>query len=106
MVPLVRAFVSLPAGMARMPFVRFTVLSTIGSIPWVLALALAGHALGGNWTTVRKYFEYVDYAIVALALAAVVYAVLRRRRGGGDAGGQAEAVDQGATGEPAAAEQS
>jgi membrane protein DedA with SNARE-associated domain len=83
MVPLVRAFVSLPAGVARMPFGRFTLLSTIGSIPWVVALAFAGHAVGGNWTSVRKGFEYVDYAIVALALAGVAYAiVLRRRRRG------------------------
>ncbi len=84
MVPLVRAFVSLPAGVARMPLLRFTVLTLIGSIPWVLALALAGHALGGNWTSVRKGFEYVDYVILALALAGVAYWIVRRRgRGGG-----------------------
>jgi membrane protein DedA with SNARE-associated domain len=82
MVPLIRAFVSLPAGVARMPFGRFTVLSLLGSIPWVLALALAGHALGGNWTSVRKDFQYVDYAILALLVAGIVYAVVRRRRGG------------------------
>jgi len=81
MVPLIRAFVSLPAGVARMPFWRFTVLSLLGSIPWVLALALAGHALGGNWTSVRKDFQYVDYAILALIVAGIVYAVVRRRRG-------------------------
>jgi membrane protein DedA with SNARE-associated domain len=82
MVPLLRAFVSLPAGVARMPFWRFTVLSLLGSIPWVLALALAGHALGGNWTSVRKDFQYIDYAILALIVAGIVYAVVRRRRGG------------------------
>ncbi len=79
MVPLVRAFVSLPAGVARMPVGRFTVLTTIGSIPWVLALALAGHALGGDWTSVRKGFEYVDYAILALVLGGGVYWIARRR---------------------------
>ena len=84
MVPLVRAFVSLPAGVARMPLLRFTVLTLIGSIPWVLALAIAGHAVGGDWTSVRKGFEYVDYAILALVLAGVVYWIARRRgRGGG-----------------------
>ena len=80
MVPLVRAFVSLPAGIARMPLGRFTVLSLIGTIPWVVALALAGHALGSDWTSVRKGFEYVDYAIVALVVVGIVYAVVRRRR--------------------------
>jgi membrane protein DedA with SNARE-associated domain len=80
MIPLIRAFVSLPAGVARMPLLRFTVLTVIGSIPWVLALALAGHALGGDWTSVRKGFEYFDYALLAAIAAGIVYAVVRRRR--------------------------
>lgn len=80
LIPFVRAFVSLPAGIARMPLGRFSVLTFIGSIPWVLALALAGHALGGSWTTARKYFEYVDYAILALIVIGVVYAIVYRRR--------------------------
>lgn len=79
MIPLVRAFVSLPAGVSRMPLGRFSVFSLIGTIPWVLALALAGHALGSDWTSVRKGFEYVDYAIVALIVVGIVYAVVRRR---------------------------
>ncbi len=82
MVPLVRAFVSLPAGVARMPFWRFTVLSLLGSIPWVVALAFAGHALGNDWTSVRKGFQYVDYLILVLAVTAIAYAIVRRRRGG------------------------
>lgn len=81
-VPLVRAFVSLPAGVARMPIVRFTVLTLIGSLPWVLGLALAGHALGGDWKSVRKGFEYVDYVVVALIVVGIVYVVVRRRRRG------------------------
>jgi membrane protein DedA with SNARE-associated domain len=79
MVPLVRAFVSLPAGVSRMPLGRFTLFSLLGTIPWVLALAFAGHALGSDWTTVRKGFEYVDYAIVLLIVIGVGYAVVRRR---------------------------
>jgi membrane protein DedA with SNARE-associated domain len=81
-IPLVRAFVSLPAGIAKMPLGRFTVLSLIGTIPWVVALAFAGHALGSDWRSVRKGFEYVDYAIVVLALIGVAYAIVRRRRRG------------------------
>jgi len=80
-IPVVRAFVSLPAGIARMPFGRFTLYSLIGAVPWVLGLALAGHALGGEWKSVRKGFEYVDYAVVALVVVGIVYAVVRRRRG-------------------------
>lgn len=78
-VPLIRAFVSLPAGVARMPFWRFTVLSLIGSAPWVLALAFAGYEVGGEWTHIREGFQYVDYVIVALIVIGVVYVGLRRR---------------------------
>ncbi len=80
MIPLVRAFVSLPAGVAKMPFWRFTVLSLLGAIPWTLALALVGHAVGGDWTSVRKGFEYVDYAIVALVVLGIAYLLVHRRR--------------------------
>jgi membrane protein DedA with SNARE-associated domain len=80
MVPLIRAFVSLPAGVARMPFVRFSVLTVIGSLPWVLVLAIAGHAVGGNWTSVRKGFEYFDYVLVLAILAGVGYTIVRLRR--------------------------
>jgi membrane protein DedA with SNARE-associated domain len=82
MLPIIRTFISLPAGVAKMPFVRFTVLTLAGCIPWVLGLALAGEAVGSEWTSVRKSFEYVDYAIVALVVLAIVYAVVRRRRRG------------------------
>jgi membrane protein DedA with SNARE-associated domain len=83
-IPVVRAFVSLPAGIAKMPLGRFTVLTLIGSTPWVVALAFAGHALGGDWTSVRKGFEYVDYVILVLAVIGVAYAIVRRRRGRGE----------------------
>jgi membrane protein DedA with SNARE-associated domain len=81
MLPIIRTFISLPAGVAKMPFARFTLLTLAGCVPWVLGLALAGEAVGSNWEDVRKGFEYVDYAIVALVVAGVVYAVVRVRRG-------------------------
>jgi membrane protein DedA with SNARE-associated domain len=105
MVPLIRAFVSLPAGVARMPVGRFTVLTIVGSIPWVLGLALAGHALGGDWKSVRSGFEYVDYALLAAIVVGIVYLLVRRRRGrsapradalgaaGADAGAEASTAD-------------
>jgi membrane protein DedA with SNARE-associated domain len=86
MLPIIRTFISLPAGVARMPFLRFTVLTLLGCIPWVLGLALAGEAVGHEWESVRKGFEYVDYAVLALVVAAIVYAIFRRRRGRGDTG--------------------
>jgi len=86
MLPIIRTFISLPAGVAKMPFMRFTLLTLAGCIPWVLGLALAGEAVGGEWTSVRKNFDYVDYAVVVLVVIAVLYAVIRRRRGRSDTG--------------------
>ena len=80
MLPIIRTFISLPAGVARMPFARFTALTLAGCVPWVIGLALAGEAVGSNWTNVRKGFDYADYAVVALVVVAIVYAVARRRR--------------------------
>lgn len=90
-VPVVRAFVSLPAGLARMGFIRFTILTTIGSAAWVVALAFAGHALGSEWKTVRHGFEYVDYIVLALIVVGAVYLWVHRRRARRAAG--APAVD-------------
>jgi len=80
MLPIIRTFISLPAGIAKMPFVRFTVLTLAGCIPWVFGLALAGEAVGSEWKEVRKGFDYVDYAVIALVVLAIVYAIVRRRR--------------------------
>jgi membrane protein DedA with SNARE-associated domain len=80
MVPFVRAFVSLPAGVSKMPLVRFSVLSLIGTIPWVLGLALAGEAVGSDWTKIRTGFEYVDYVILALIVVGIVWSLWRRGR--------------------------
>jgi membrane protein DedA with SNARE-associated domain len=79
-IPLIRAFVSLPAGIARMPLGRFTAFSLIGTVPWVVGLAFAGHALGGDWNSARKAFEYVDYAILAIVVIGIVYYVVQMRR--------------------------
>lgn len=83
MVPLVRAFVSLPAGLAKMPFWRFTWLTALGSLPWVLAFALIGRAVGENWQQWRHHLQYLDYLVLAVVVVLVVYALVKRRRGGG-----------------------
>jgi membrane protein DedA with SNARE-associated domain len=83
MVPVIRTFISLPAGVARMPFWRFTLLSTAGIIPWVIAFGVVGEAVGSRWDEWQRNLHYVDYAIVAGIAAGIVYLVLRRRRGRG-----------------------
>jgi membrane protein DedA with SNARE-associated domain len=92
MLPIIRTFISLPAGIAKMPFGRFTLYTVAGCLPWVLGLALAGQAVGSEWMSVRKYFDYVDYAVVAVVAVAVVYALIRRRRGRNDTGSAATDV--------------
>jgi membrane protein DedA with SNARE-associated domain len=80
LLPIIRTFISLPAGVARMNFWRFTLFTAIGCIPWVLALAAAGDAAGHNWKKIHHYFQYVDYVVVALIVAAIAYWVYRRIR--------------------------
>jgi membrane protein DedA with SNARE-associated domain len=81
-VPVVRSFISIPAGVAEMPLGRFTVLSFVGTLPWCFGLAGAGVALGSGWERFHESWRYADYAIVGLAVAAVAYFALRlgRRR--------------------------
>jgi membrane protein DedA with SNARE-associated domain len=79
--PVVRTFISLPAGIARMPFWRFSALTLLGCIPWVLLLALGGHAVGDNWERLQHNLHYFDYALVlAIVVGACWLAVRRRRR--------------------------
>ncbi len=79
--PIIRTFISLPAGIARMPFWRFTLYTAIGCVPWVLALTLIGVWVGSKWDEWHKRLEVLDYLVAAGILAAIVYLILRRRRG-------------------------
>jgi membrane protein DedA with SNARE-associated domain len=80
MVPLLRAFVSLPAGIARMPLWRFTWLTTLGSIPFVCVLALIGDQAGSKWENWKNHLQVLDYAVVALLVIGVAWLVVRARR--------------------------
>jgi membrane protein DedA with SNARE-associated domain len=80
MLPIIRTFISLPAGVARMPFWRFTFFTLAGCIPWVLMLGIIGREVGDNWEDWRDKLHYVDYAVLLAIAAGVVYLVLRRRR--------------------------
>jgi membrane protein DedA with SNARE-associated domain len=95
MLPIIRTFISLPAGVARMPFWRFSILTLAGSIPWVLMLALIGRSVGDNWEDWRHHLAVLDYLVLAGIVAVVVYVVIRRRRGGGSGGEAAEAAPAG-----------
>ncbi|HSF62317.1 MAG TPA: DedA family protein [Gaiellaceae bacterium] len=82
--PVVRSFVSIPAGVLEVPFVRYTLLTLAGSAIWCFAFAGAGYAVGENWEDFHHAFRYVEYliaaAIGAIVLGFVVRYVRRRRR--------------------------
>jgi membrane protein DedA with SNARE-associated domain len=82
--PVVRSFVSIPAGVLEVPFVRYTLLTLAGSAIWCFAFAGAGYAVGENWEDFHHAFRYVEYliaaAIGAIVLGLVVRYVRRRRR--------------------------
>jgi membrane protein DedA with SNARE-associated domain len=78
--PVVRSFVSIPAGVFGVPLVRYTILTAIGSAVWCFAWAGAGWGLGASWEGVHKGFAYVDYAVVAVAVLGLAYLILRRYR--------------------------
>jgi membrane protein DedA with SNARE-associated domain len=78
--PLVRSFVSIPAGVLESPFVPYAALTTIASLIWCTAFGIAGHALGANWDSVHHAFRYADYAAVALLAGLVVAVLVRQRR--------------------------
>lgn len=92
LIPVVRTFISLPAGFAGMPAGRFGLYTTLGCIPWTAALAIAGYALGANWQSVANDFHGPTYAIagiIAVALAAAVVLHFRRRRRAGSRSAEA-----------------
>ena len=78
MIPLVRAFISLPAGLAKMPFWRFTWLTALGSIPWVIGFGLLGQAVGDEWEKWREHLSILDYIVVAALVALILYWLYKR----------------------------
>jgi membrane protein DedA with SNARE-associated domain len=97
LLPIVRTFISLPAGVARMPFWRFTLLTTLGCLPWILMLTLIGRAVGDNWEQWKDKLHYVDYTVAAALVLAALWLLLRKRRERRDRHAAGEA-----TGKPAA----
>jgi membrane protein DedA with SNARE-associated domain len=81
--PVIRSFVSIPAGVMEVPFVRYTVLTLFGSAIWCFGFAGAGFALGASWEDFHHAFRYVDYLVAAAVLAAVgwlAWRFVRKRR--------------------------
>jgi membrane protein DedA with SNARE-associated domain len=99
-IPVIRTFISLPAGFAEMPASVFGLYTTLGAIPWTAALAVAGFALGANWEQVANDFHGPTYVIAGLLAVGLVFVIVRRRRAKA-AAPQAPQASQGPQGGPA-----
>jgi membrane protein DedA with SNARE-associated domain len=77
--PVIRTFISFPAGTARMNFAKFTFYTLLGCVPWVFTLTYFGYLLGENWEEVGAYLHYLDYAVALALVVGVVYVFVRWR---------------------------
>jgi membrane protein DedA with SNARE-associated domain len=77
--PVARSFVSIPAGIFRMPFLRYTLLTAIGSALWCFAFAGAGWGLGRSWERFHDDFRFVEYAVVVAVVLVAAWLFLRWR---------------------------
>jgi membrane protein DedA with SNARE-associated domain len=80
MLPIVRTFISLPAGVARMPFWRFSLLTVLGCLPWVFMLTFIGQQVGERWEQWKDSLHYIDYAVAVAIVAGVIYLLVKQRR--------------------------
>ena len=78
--PVVRSFISIPAGVMEVPFVRYTLLTLAGSAIWCFAFAGFGYAAGESWDELHDAFSYLDYVIVGAVVAGAAWLVVRRLR--------------------------
>lgn len=84
LLPIVRTFISLPAGAAKMPLGRFTVYTAAGAFLWMLLLTYLGYAVGERWEELQSKMHYFDYVVAACILGGAVWFFVRWRRGRGD----------------------
>ncbi|MDO8562572.1 MAG: DedA family protein [Candidatus Limnocylindria bacterium] len=80
MLPVIRTFISVPAGVARMPLWRFTAFSLAGAVPWVMLLVWGGTLLGDHWLELKHALRGLDYLIAAGLVALVGLFVWRHVR--------------------------
>jgi membrane protein DedA with SNARE-associated domain len=80
LLPVVRTFISLPAGISRMNIRRFIIYTFLGSLPWSIALTYVGLLLGENWHRIKLWFHRLDYLVMGMLLMAGLYWWCRSRR--------------------------
>lgn len=81
LLPIIRTFISLPAGIAKMNFPKFVLYTFLGSLPWCFVLAYIGKVLGENWMAIKSYFRHADIVIAIVIIFGIGYFVYRHVRG-------------------------
>jgi len=78
LLPIVRTFISLPAGISKMNFKKFTLYTLMGSTIWSIILAFAGYKMGENWSLIREWFHIADIALIIIIILLVGYKLLMK----------------------------
>lgn len=76
LLPIIRTFISLPAGIAKMDFTKFTIYTLVGSAIWSTLLVYAGFVMGKNWESIRSYFHIADYLVAGAIILFIVYRII------------------------------
>ncbi len=80
LLPIIRTFISLPAGISKMNFKKFTIYTFLGSLIWSIILGYAGYKMGQNWVAIRAWFHIADIALVVCIIGFITYRLIVKRR--------------------------
>lgn len=80
LIPIVRTFIAIPAGIAQMPLLKFIGYTVVGSLPWNVALIFIGLKSGENWNVIKPYTDKIDILLAGAVLAIIIWYVVRHRR--------------------------
>jgi membrane protein DedA with SNARE-associated domain len=78
LLPIVRTFISLPAGVARMPFWKFCFYTVLGCLPWSIFLTYIGVVLGENWKSIEVYFHKFDWVVIIIGSLLIIYWIYKK----------------------------
>lgn len=78
LLPIIRTFISLPAGIAKMDFTKFVIYTSLGSAIWSIVLGYVGYVMGKNWQMIRPYFHIADYIVAGVIIIFVLYKVFQK----------------------------